>query len=155
MPTFLQFDQQIGNNQLFNPKLWEPEQLRGVMLCLIGCCCDAEDSSVDAAIFCLALMGTDYGTFLKEASRVMKPGGLLWIAEVRSRFADSSMVEPNSKNAFAGFVVALEKLGMHVTRQDSSNKMFVVFEAKKVADRNGLSDSVLWPELKPCMYKKR
>lgn len=42
-------------------------------------------SSVDAAIFSLALMGTDYGSFLTEAHRVLKPRGWLWIAEVRSR----------------------------------------------------------------------
>ncbi len=46
------------------------------------------NDSVDVAVFCLALMGTDYGSFLEEAFRVLKPGGWLWIAEVRSRFAD-------------------------------------------------------------------
>ena len=39
-----------------------------------------------AGVFALSLMGTDYGSFLEEAHRVLKPGGLLWIAEVRSRF---------------------------------------------------------------------
>lgn len=43
----------------------------------------AETASVDIAIFCLALMGTDYPTFLEEAHRVLKQHGLLWIAEVR------------------------------------------------------------------------
>ncbi|KAL0030942.1 hypothetical protein WJX79_003108 [Trebouxia sp. C0005] len=42
-----------------------------------------EDSSVDAAVFCLALMGTDYGSFLTEACRVLRMGGLLWIAELK------------------------------------------------------------------------
>ena len=42
---------------------------------------------MDVAVFCLALMGTDYPGFLREAARVVKPGGRLWIAEVRSRFA--------------------------------------------------------------------
>ncbi|KAA6416865.1 MAG: ribosomal RNA-processing 8-like [Trebouxia sp. A1-2] len=112
-----------------------------------------EDSSVDAAVFCLALMGTDYGSFLTEACRVLRMGGLLWIAEVRSRFADStSSAELGSKDVSASFVVALKKLGLHVTRQDSSNKMFVVFEAKKADSKSG---AVLWPELKPCMYKRR
>jgi ribosomal RNA-processing protein 8 len=40
------------------------------------------DASVDVAVFCLALMGTDYGTFLAEAHRVLKAKGWLWIAEV-------------------------------------------------------------------------
>lgn len=44
---------------------------------------------MDVAVFCLALMGTDYGSFLEEAVRVLRPGGWLWIAEVRSRFADA------------------------------------------------------------------
>jgi hypothetical protein len=38
--------------------------------------------SVDAAVFCLALMGTDYGGFLAEAHRVLKARGWLWVAEV-------------------------------------------------------------------------
>lgn len=44
-----------------------------------------DSASCDAAIFSLALMGTDYGSFLVEARRVLKPRGWLWIAEVRSR----------------------------------------------------------------------
>jgi hypothetical protein len=39
-------------------------------------------ASVDIAIFCLALMGTDYPSFLQEAARVLKPQGTIWIAEV-------------------------------------------------------------------------
>lgn len=42
------------------------------------------DASVDVAVFCLALMGTDYGAFLAEAHRVLKAKGWLWVAEVRS-----------------------------------------------------------------------
>lgn len=38
--------------------------------------------SCDAAVFSLALMGTDYGEFLLDAARVLKEGGWLWIAEV-------------------------------------------------------------------------
>lgn len=41
-----------------------------------------EAASVDIAVFCLALMGTDYPSFLAEAHRVLKPRGHLWIAEV-------------------------------------------------------------------------
>jgi SAM-dependent methyltransferase len=44
------------------------------------------DACVDTAIFCLSLMGTNYWDFLLEADRILKPGGRLLIAEVRSRF---------------------------------------------------------------------
>ena len=42
----------------------------------------ADAGSVDVAVFCLALMGTDYPSFLLEAARVLKPHGIIWIAEV-------------------------------------------------------------------------
>lgn len=114
--------------------------------------CDSGDNSVDAAVFCLALMGTDYSSFVAEACRVLRMGGLLWIAEVRSRFADNSKADQGS-DVFESFVAALKRLGLQVTKQDSSNTMFVVFEAKKVAERHNVT--VQWPELKPCMYKRR
>ncbi len=41
-----------------------------------------EDSKVDVTVFCLALMGTNFVQFLSEATRVLKKGGLLMIAEV-------------------------------------------------------------------------
>ena len=94
-------------------------------------------------------MGTDYGTFIKEAFRVLRPGGLLWIAEVRSRFFNSN----GGSDVFSDFVEALKQQGLIVTHQDSSNKMFVVFEAKKVAERCDVT--VQWPELKPCLYRRR
>jgi ubiquinone/menaquinone biosynthesis C-methylase UbiE len=46
---------------------------------------DLADKSVDACIFCLALMGTNYIEFLIEASRILKVGGRLIITEVLSR----------------------------------------------------------------------
>jgi SAM-dependent methyltransferase len=44
------------------------------------------DSSVDVAVFCLSLMGTNYFDFVMEARRVLRHGGLLFVAEVTSRF---------------------------------------------------------------------
>lgn len=44
------------------------------------------DGSVDAAIFCLALMGTNWIDFIDEAYRILRWKGELWIAEIKSRF---------------------------------------------------------------------
>ncbi|EME43814.1 hypothetical protein DOTSEDRAFT_171685 [Dothistroma septosporum NZE10] len=44
------------------------------------------DGSVDIAIFCLALMGTNWITFIEEAYRILHWKGELWIAEIKSRF---------------------------------------------------------------------
>eukprot|EP00927_Polykrikos_kofoidii_P031857 TRINITY_DN27293_c0_g1_i1.p1 TRINITY_DN27293_c0_g1~~TRINITY_DN27293_c0_g1_i1.p1 ORF type:complete len:439 (-),score=86.91 TRINITY_DN27293_c0_g1_i1:203-1519(-) len=53
------------------------------------------DGSLDVAVFCLALMGTDWLSFLAEARRCLKPGGLCHIVEVESRFADMKGVVKN------------------------------------------------------------
>ena len=44
------------------------------------------DGSVDVAIFCLALMGTNWIFFIEEVYRVLHWKGELWIAEIKSRF---------------------------------------------------------------------
>ena len=44
-----------------------------------------EDKTRDIAVFCLALMGTNYLEFLIEAERCLKIGGFLIISEVNSR----------------------------------------------------------------------
>lgn len=44
------------------------------------------DSAVDVAVFCLSLMGTNYGDFMAEARRIVRPGGHVLVAEVASRF---------------------------------------------------------------------
>lgn len=43
--------------------------------------------SVDVAVFCLALMGTNWPSFLDEAWRILRDQGELWVAEIKSRFA--------------------------------------------------------------------
>ncbi|KAM0718950.1 hypothetical protein Q7P37_006022 [Cladosporium fusiforme] len=45
-----------------------------------------EDGSADVAIFCLALMGTNWISFIEEAYRILHWKGELWVAEIKSRF---------------------------------------------------------------------
>ncbi|KAK5998479.1 25S rRNA (adenine-N(1))-methyltransferase [Cladobotryum mycophilum] len=45
-----------------------------------------EDGSINVAIFCLALMGTNWLDFVEEAYRILHWKGELWVAEIKSRF---------------------------------------------------------------------
>ncbi|WOL00924.1 hypothetical protein Cni_G09637 [Canna indica] len=106
-------------------------------------------SSVDVAVFCLSLMGTNYPNYLDEARRVLKPSGQLLIAEVRSRF------DPNNGGADPKkFFEAVNQLGFSLSSKDFSNKMFVLLYFKKT-ERNSQVQNIEWPELKPCIYKRR
>ena len=105
----------------------------------------------DAAVFSLSLMGTDYGSFLVEARRVLKPGGWLWIAEVRSRFAPPE----GGAEDFGPFVAALAQLGFKLVKQDASNRMFVTMLLKKQGGGGGGGGAIDWPPLRACVYKKR
>ena len=48
------------------------------------------DESIDVAVYCLALMGTNVADFVRESWRVLKFNGVLRVAEVRSRFETAS-----------------------------------------------------------------
>eukprot|EP01023_Acetabularia_acetabulum_P061676 TRINITY_DN7487_c0_g2_i2.p1 TRINITY_DN7487_c0_g2~~TRINITY_DN7487_c0_g2_i2.p1 ORF type:complete len:458 (-),score=87.25 TRINITY_DN7487_c0_g2_i2:106-1479(-) len=106
-----------------------------------------EDACCDIVVFCLALMGINYGDFMSEASRVLKCRGWLWIAEVRSRFDKDKKLKP--------FVDGIESLGFKLMQQDLSNTHFVVLVFKKKEKLQGKMKLVQWPDLKACQYKKR
>jgi ribosomal RNA-processing protein 8 len=109
------------------------------------------DGSVDAAIFCLSLMGTDYGAFLGEAARILKPAGWLWIAEVQSRFVDDA-----GSSVLPDFLEALGALGFVSKRKDTSNSHFLVLELQREQQaRGGGNAAPKWPHLRACQYKKR
>ncbi|KAI9479595.1 methyltransferase-domain-containing protein [Zychaea mexicana] len=127
------------------------------------------DGFVDVAVFSLALMGTNYLDFLKEAKRVLKAGGELKIAEVVSRFTDVDE-----------FIALLEEMGfefmdkmfimLYFTKQEvdvdqeiDQEMLEGLSKAQKRALKKGagvhVSQSKLQKKaeklLKPCVYKKR
>jgi len=106
-------------------------------------------NSVDVAVFCLSLMGTNLADFVREAYRVLKPKGLLKIAEVRSRFESTGT---SKTDEFQIFVDVLEKLGFECRKTNRSNKMFVLLELTK-SGRKPVAD--LQFTAKPCIYKRR
>lgn len=118
----------------------------GVVACDM-CAVPLPDGAVQAAVFCLSLMGTDYGLALAEAHRVLAPRGALWIAEVRSRFE-------GAQGGVDAFVRALAALGFTLRSRDESDTMFAVLRLVK-ADAPGSAKPPRWPALKACEYKRR
>ena len=115
------------------------------------------DESVDIAVFCLSLMGTNFLGFVREACRYTKLqyafekmttncSGEIWIAEIKSRFVDQT---------FQQFVQRLGGIGLKLLDMNKEEKMFVIMRFEKVStmeNDTGLDEGKL---LKACLYKKR
>ncbi|CCG81542.1 Ribosomal RNA-processing protein [Taphrina deformans PYCC 5710] len=98
-------------------------------------------------------MGTDFLSFVREAFRVLKSDGQLWISEIKSRFGDK-----DAKN----FVETLKKIGFKLVDRDDNNKMFIQLDFVRGKERKRATDVVEQQDtkkvgtlLKPCTYKKR
>ncbi|GFR05785.1 ribosomal RNA-processing protein 8, partial [Trichonephila clavata] len=102
-----------------------------------------QNESVDVAVFCLSLMGTNLKDYLWEAFRILKVGGTLKIAEIESRIEDLQHLIKYLK--FFGF--ALEK-------KNTKHKMFVFLDLRKEKKKckYGKLPNIT---LRPCLYKKR
>lgn len=92
------------------------------------------DGSCTVVIFCLALMGTNFLDFIKEAYRLLAPRGELWIAEIKSRFTESAEAKSiKPEDVGSEFVEALKLCGFFHKTTDNANKMFTRFEFFKPA----------------------
>ncbi|NXD72630.1 RRP8 protein, partial [Eolophus roseicapillus] len=100
------------------------------------------DETVDVAVFCLALMGTNLQEILEEANRVLKPRGTLMVAEVASRFED-----------MRAFMSAMAQLGFKSVSKDLSSAFFHLLEFSKTGSPRGRPVPGL--RLRPCLYKRR
>uniref|UniRef100_A0A672LXL5 Ribosomal RNA-processing protein 8 n=1 Tax=Sinocyclocheilus grahami TaxID=75366 RepID=A0A672LXL5_SINGR len=94
------------------------------------------DSTVDIAVFCLSLMGTNLGDFLAEANRVLG-----WIPQYHR-------VDNHSRDMDKLFFFLLNKY------IDTENSHFYSFEFIKTGKAPGNVKKVAL-QLKPCLYKKR
>nr|CAD7569513.1 unnamed protein product [Timema californicum] len=99
--------------------------------------------SVDVAVFCLSLMGTNLVDYIMEANRVLKQDGILKIAEVESRF-------DNIDN----FINHLQKFGFTKLHKDVSHDLFCFMDFKKKSVP-GKKNKLPVINLRPCFYKKR
>lgn len=104
-----------------------------------------KNCTVDIVIFCLSLMGTNIGDFLREAHRILKPKGIMKIAEVRSRFEGEA-------DGMKKFLRVLKRAGFDIIEKPSSNKMFFILECMKSDRTQDINDDY---SAKACVYKKR
>ncbi|XP_026491047.2 ribosomal RNA-processing protein 8 [Vanessa tameamea] len=101
-------------------------------------------AQLDAAVYCLALMGTELTRYLLEANRVLRLGGHLLIAEVESRFDNVD-----------DFVRDVQRLGFSLKKLDKTHKVFFFMEFTKIRDPPAKKSKLPILKLKPCIYKKR
>eukprot|EP01083_Nonionella_stella_P052640 139604_1 len=105
-----------------------------------------EAATLDVAIFCLSLMGTNFVDYLNEAHRVLKKGGRLKVVEVKSRFSDLNE-----------FLEVCKLLGFELKNKNERNKMFIIFEFRKSSRPSNFKEAKRNSTdlLKACRYKKR
>lgn len=85
---------------------------------------------------------------------MLKVGGVLWIAEVRSRFDGSP-----GHASVESFLAVCKQLGFRLRgKPDESNKMFFTVHLVKdnvKGKKGGGKPGLKWPKLKACIYKRR
>ena len=106
-----------------------------------------DSASLDICVFSLSLMGTNFPEFLQEANRCLKPGGLLFVAEVCSRFAHT--VQEFCKHC-------KEEAGFKATTVKTLKGFFylMIFEKRREV-KKGCYTQGFRDQLKACVYKKR
>lgn len=110
---------------------------------------DANAAVVDVCVCALSLMNSNWVQCLREARRVLKPKGLLKVAEVTSRFEDVDK-----------FVSIVEAIGFKLLNKDDPSTHFTLFEFRKVSQ--AAPSEKAWKKLlgqhtvlQPCEYKRR
>eukprot|EP00466_Bigelowiella_natans_P016209 jgi/Bigna1/48775/estExt_Genewise1.C_310141 len=84
-----------------------------------------EDGKLDAAVFCLSLMGTNLSDFIREARRCLRSNGTLLVAEVISRMSEHGQLNDKA------FINAIESEGFKLTSRRILSKMFILMNFRK------------------------
>ena len=77
---------------------------------------------VDAVVFCLSLMGSNYQDYLKEAFRIIKPYGNLFICEPKKKI----------DNRIEDFKKDIESVGFKIIEVNSHSSKFIYFQGIKL-----------------------
>lgn len=77
---------------------------------------------VDAVVFCLSLMGSNYLDYLKEAFRIIKPYGNLFICEPKKKI----------DNRIEEFKKDIESVGFKIIEVNSHSSKFIYFQGIKL-----------------------
>ncbi|KAG5999901.1 hypothetical protein E4U21_006153 [Claviceps maximensis] len=109
-----------------------------------------EDGSVNVAIFCLALMGTNWIDFIEEAYRILHWKGELWIAEIKSRFGPArknAVVEHSVGNRKKNNVALNKKMkAAHAAQVDALHGEDLAVEVDGSDDRRRETDVTAFVE---------
>lgn len=98
------------------------------------------NESVDSVVFCLSLMSRNVFAFIKEANRILKNEGMMYIAEVKSRVDIDK------------FITLIQSVGFKTVLVDKKCDVFFVCEFKKIKIFSGDAFPIYMRE---CEYKKR
>ena len=105
-----------------------------------------QSNELEIGVFCLSLMGTNFPQFIKEANRVIRKDGKLFIAEVLSRFEDVDVFCSHMKR----------DCGFKLLKMSKLKDFFYIMVFTKVGKPMGKGDLLKFQQqLKPCLYKKR
>ena len=70
-----------------------------------------QDNSVDAAVFCMSLWGTNYMDYIKESYRYLKNGGIVYVAEPKDKINQSELIGGATQIGFKIISIDFERNG--------------------------------------------
>eukprot|EP00996_Jenningsia_fusiforme_P001007 NODE_1918_length_1356_cov_74.961744_g1737_i0.p1 GENE.NODE_1918_length_1356_cov_74.961744_g1737_i0~~NODE_1918_length_1356_cov_74.961744_g1737_i0.p1 ORF type:complete len:399 (+),score=103.58 NODE_1918_length_1356_cov_74.961744_g1737_i0:152-1198(+) len=108
-----------------------------------------KDKSVDVVVLCLALLGTNYSDYLREAFRILRKGGTLKFADIANRVNAQPFLQLMRYHGFIKVNVDLE-----------SSDLFVFIDFKRThsphQDLDRMLSTMRLDEIvQPFQYKKR